>query len=180
MRARAKAIDMLAGSHASVREHALATTSHHLERARPIATHRRQRSRATRRLERLRCRDHDGTCVANGAAGSNEENDMGTAQNQNGNVDQQQSGQQQNMQGGAQGQSVGSPITNEAYNVISALASKLEGLEAYRKYCKDGSGQIWQQLTQIEVQGVQKLVDELETLVKAGKLRMGTPGKANG
>ena len=103
---------------------------------------------------------------------------MGTAQNQNGNVNQQQQGGQQNIQG--QTGNVGSPITNEAYNVISALASKLEGLEAYRKYSKDGSGQIWQQLTQIEVQGVQKLVDELETLVKDGKLRMGTPGKANG
>lgn len=111
---------------------------------------------------------------------------MATAQNQNGNVNQQQGGQQ-NVQGGqgniqgAQGQSnVGSPITNEAYNVISALAAKLEGLEAYRKYSKDASGQIWQQLTQIEVQGVQKLVDELEQLVKDGKLRLKTPGKANG
>lgn len=104
---------------------------------------------------------------------------MGTAQNQNGNVNQQQGGQQQNNMQGQTG-NVGSPITNEAYNVISALASKLEGLEAYRKYSKDGSGQIWQQLTQIEVQGVQKLVDELETLVKDGKLRMVTPGKANG
>ena len=92
---------------------------------------------------------------------------MGTAQNQNGNVNQQQGGQQ-NMQG-QQGQmgNVGSPITNEAYNVISALASKLEGLEAYRKYSKDGSGQIWQQLAQIEVQGVQKLVDLLHELDRA-------------
>ena len=101
---------------------------------------------------------------------------MATAQNQNGNVNQQQGGgQQSNMQSG---QSVGSPITNEAYNVISALASKLEGLEAYRKYCKDGGSQTWQQLTQLEVQGVQKLVDELEQLVKDGKLRLQTPGKA--
>jgi hypothetical protein len=110
---------------------------------------------------------------------------MATAQNQNGNVNQQQGGgqqqggQQQNLQGGTQG-NVGSPISNEAYNVISALASKLEGLEAYRKYAKDGSGQIWQQLTQIEVQGVEKLCDELEQIVKDGKLRMKTPGKANG
>ena len=104
---------------------------------------------------------------------------MGT----NGNVNQQQGGGQQNdMQSGMQGQtgSVGSPITNEAYNVISALASKLEGLEAYRKYCKDGGSQTWQQLTQLEVQGVQKLVDELEQIVKDGKLRLKTPGKANG
>jgi hypothetical protein len=109
---------------------------------------------------------------------------MATAQNQNGNVNQQQGGQQQNLQGQNQGQgqtgNVGSPISNEAYNVISALASKLEGLEAYRKYAKDGSGQIWQQLTQIEVQGVEKLCDELEQIVKDGKLRMKTPGKANG
>ena len=104
---------------------------------------------------------------------------MGTAQNQNGNVNQQQGGQQnQNLQGQGQTGNVGSPISNEAYNVISALASKLEGLEAYRKYSKDGSGQIWQQLTQIEVQGVQKLCDELEQIVKDGKLRMQTPGKA--
>jgi hypothetical protein len=109
---------------------------------------------------------------------------MATAQNQNGNVNQQQGGQQQNLQGQGQGQgqtgNVGSPISNDAYNVISALASKLEGLEAYRKYAKDGSGQIWQQLTQIEVQGVEKLCDELEQIVKDGKLRMKTPGKANG
>lgn len=106
---------------------------------------------------------------------------MGTPQNQNGNVNQQQGGGQQNVQG-EQGQTgnVGSPISNEAYNVIHALASKLEGLEAYRKYAKDGSGHIWQQLTQIEVQGVEKLVTELEQLVKNGKLRMHTPGKANG
>ena len=106
---------------------------------------------------------------------------MATAQNQNGNVNQQQGGQQnQNTQGQGQTGNVGSPISNEAYNVISALASKLEGLEAYRKYSNDGSGQIWQQLTQIEIEGVQKLCDELETLVKDGKLRMKTPGKANG
>ncbi len=107
---------------------------------------------------------------------------MATTQ-QNGNVQQQQQG---NVQGqgrdtgkGVQG-GVGSPISNEAYNVINALASKLEGLEAYRKYAKDGEGGIWQQLTQIELEGVKKLVDELEQIVKDGKLRMKEPGRANG
>ena len=105
---------------------------------------------------------------------------MANMQNQNGNVNQQGT-QQKDVQGGQQGTTgnVGSPISNEAYNVISALASKLEGLEAYRKYSKDGSGQIWQKLTQIELEGVQKLVDELEQIVKDGKLRLKTPGKAN-
>lgn len=78
------------------------------------------------------------------------------------------------MQGG-----VGSPITNEAYNVVTALQSKLEGLEAYRKYAKDGNGQIWQELTQTELQAVSRLVDELERLVKDGKFRMREPGRAN-
>ena len=42
-------------------------------------------------------------------------------------------------QGQEAGRGIGSPITNEAYNVITALQAKLEGLEAYRKYAKDGS-----------------------------------------
>ena len=75
------------------------------------------------------------------------------------------------------GQGVGSPISNAAYNVVSALHSKLEGLEAYRKYAQDG-GQIWQQLSQQEIQGVQTLVQELERLVREGKFRMQSPGQA--
>lgn len=71
----------------------------------------------------------------------------------------------------SQGPSVGSPISNEAYNLITALQAKLEGLEAYRKYQKDGSGQIWQELSQSDVQCVSRLLDELETMVKDGKLR---------
>ncbi len=81
----------------------------------------------------------------------------------------------QSQGGGQQAQGstgeVGSPISNEAYNVITALQAKLEGLEAYRKYSKDG-GSLWAQLTQTELQGVGILVDELERIVKDGKLRM--------
>ncbi len=75
-------------------------------------------------------------------------------------------------------QGVGSPISNEAYNVISALQAKLEGLEAYRKYQQDGGSQIWQQLSQQDNQAVQQLVQELEQLVQQGRLRPGTPGQA--
>ena len=66
---------------------------------------------------------------------------------------------------------VGSPISNEAYNVLSTLHSKLEGLEAYRKYQQDGSGQLWQQLSQQDNQAVEMLVQELERLVKSGDFR---------
>ena len=78
---------------------------------------------------------------------------------------------------GQQSQGVGSPISNEAYNVLSALHSKLEGLEAYRKYQQDG-GQIWQQLSQQDNQAVQMLVDELERMVQEGRFRLSTPGQA--
>lgn len=72
---------------------------------------------------------------------------------------------------------VGSPISNEAYDVIAALHAKLEGLEAYRKYMRDG-GTIWQQLSDSDVQCVDTLLGELESLVRNGKLRMRTPGQA--
>ena len=78
---------------------------------------------------------------------------------------------------GQQSQGVGSPISNEAYNVLSALHSKLEGLEAYRKYQQDG-GQIWQQLSQQDNQAVQMLVGELERMVQEGRFRLSTPGQA--
>ncbi len=74
---------------------------------------------------------------------------------------------------------VGSPISNEAYDVIAALHAKLEGLEAYRKYSKDENAELWRDLTQVELQTVGKLVDQLERIVKDGKLRMQEPGKAH-
>lgn len=72
---------------------------------------------------------------------------------------------------------VGSPITNDAYNVIAALHSKLEGLEAYRKYSRDAQGDLWRDLTNAEIGCVSRLVDELERIVKEGKLRMVEPGR---
>jgi hypothetical protein len=82
-----------------------------------------------------------------------------------------QNQQQQSKQGGGMEGNLGSPISNEAYNVINALANKLEGLEAYRKYAKDGKQQVWEEVSDHERQGVMLLVDELERLVKDGKLR---------
>lgn len=72
---------------------------------------------------------------------------------------------------------VGSPIGNDAYNLISALQSKLEGLEAYRKYQSSGNNQIWQQLSNLDNQAVQLLTQELERLVQAGGLHPRQPGQ---
>lgn len=77
---------------------------------------------------------------------------------------------------GADYRNVGSPITNEAYNVITALQTKLEGLEAYRKFAVDGDAQLWQALAQAETQAVALLVDRLEHLVAEGKFRL-VPGR---
>lgn len=74
------------------------------------------------------------------------------------------------------GRQVGSPISNDAYNIITALQAKLEGLEAYRKYTRDGGSEIWEQLCEDEIESVGVLVDELERIVKEGKLRLGLPG----
>jgi hypothetical protein len=71
---------------------------------------------------------------------------------------------------------IGSPLSNEAYDVITALQAKLEGLEAYRKYAKDGNPDFWKQLTSADVECVGKLLTELENLVNKGHLRMRAPG----
>ena len=62
--------------------------------------------------------------------------------------------------------------------MLSTLHTKLEGLEAYRKYQQDGSQQLWQQLSQQDNQAVEMLVSELERMVQSGTFRMKQPGKA--
>lgn len=79
-------------------------------------------------------------------------------------------------QSNQQARGAGSPISNEAYNVLTALQSKLEGLEAYRKYAQDGNGDLWRDLAQQDTQSIERLVKELEQLVQNGRLRMATAG----
>jgi hypothetical protein len=68
------------------------------------------------------------------------------------------------------GEGVGSPISHEAYNVISALHAKYEGLEAYRKYGWDGDQRIWKELSDRDDEAVRLLCDELEKLAREGRL----------
>jgi hypothetical protein len=81
-------------------------------------------------------------------------------------------------QAGQGSRGIGSPISNEAYDVLSALHSKLEGLEAYRKYAQNGNDQLWQQLSQQDNQAVETLIGELERLVRENMFRLQTPGRA--
>lgn len=68
------------------------------------------------------------------------------------------------------GEGVGSPISHDAYNVISALHAKYEGLEAYRKYSWDGDQLIWKELSDRDDEAVRLLCDELEKLAREGRL----------
>ena len=79
-----------------------------------------------------------------------------------------QGGERGMMEGG-----LGSPVSNDAYNVIACLHEKLQGLEAMRKFSKDADDQTWKKITQFDVQAVDVLLDELERMVKDGKLRTG-------
>ena len=71
------------------------------------------------------------------------------------------------------GQAEQTLVPNEVYNVLMALASKLEGLAAYNKYEQDGgaAGQLWQQLRQQDEQAVRQLLQQLEQLAQQGRLR---------
>jgi hypothetical protein len=96
------------------------------------------------------------------------------------NPNETQGSQRQGRQAGVSesGQGVGSPVSNEAFNVISALHKKLEGLEAFRKYARDGNERIWTELSQRDNEAVRVLVDELEKLVRDGRFRLGQPGQS--
>jgi hypothetical protein len=75
-------------------------------------------------------------------------------------------------------QTIGSPISNEVYDILAVLHKKLEGLEAYRKYVQDGGNpQLWQYLTQADTQCVQYLMQELERIVQTGQHRLRQPGQ---
>ena len=84
-------------------------------------------------------------------------------------------------QTGGQSQGVGSPISDEAYNVITALQTKLEGLAVYQKYQQSSTRrQIWQQLSDLDNQAVQILSQELERLVQQGHLSTGGQSQTAG
>lgn len=89
---------------------------------------------------------------------------------------QQQAGMGPSMGGQQQAQGIGSPVSNECYNVLTALQSKLKGMEAYRKYAQSGGNpQLWQYLTQLDQQAVQILTQQVEQMAQAGQLRFRQP-----
>ena len=64
-------------------------------------------------------------------------------------------------------------VDNEVYNLIATIATKLQGLAAYRKYEQDGQANdpIWQELRQHDEEAVRRLMQQLEQFAQQGKLQ---------
>jgi hypothetical protein len=57
-----------------------------------------------------------------------------------------------------------SPVDDATYNVLMALASKLEAIDTYKKYSNDGKhGDLWRQLAHEDRQHADRLLQELRS-----------------
>jgi hypothetical protein len=60
-----------------------------------------------------------------------------------------------------------SPVDNGTYNLMQALVSKLEAIEAYGRYAKDDGGEIFEQLLEEERDHAQRLLGQLKQRIQA-------------
>ncbi len=64
------------------------------------------------------------------------------------------------------------PVDDATYDLLQALTSKLEALDAYRTYMQDqssGNAQLFQQLVQEDLQHAQQLLDALRQKLGSGR-----------
>jgi hypothetical protein len=59
------------------------------------------------------------------------------------------------------GEWIESPIDDATYDVLMALASKLEAIDTYRTYAEDGNAGLWQELARDERRHADRLMTEL-------------------
>jgi hypothetical protein len=64
-------------------------------------------------------------------------------------------------QAGADGAWIESPIDDATYDVVMALASKLEAIDTYRTYAQDGNAGLWEELARDERRHADRLVLQL-------------------
>jgi hypothetical protein len=63
-----------------------------------------------------------------------------------------------------------SPIDDETYDVLMALASKLEAIDTYQKYEKDGAdADLWQQMARDDRRHADRLKDALRRHLTANR-----------
>jgi hypothetical protein len=56
---------------------------------------------------------------------------------------------------------VESPVDDETYDVLMALASKLEAIDTYRTYAEDGRAELWREIARDDRRHAEMLVTEL-------------------
>jgi rubrerythrin len=61
------------------------------------------------------------------------------------------------------GKSGTSPVDDRMYNVMQALVSKLEAIEAYEMYADDDGGHVFQELIADERRHAERLLEELRS-----------------
>jgi hypothetical protein len=59
------------------------------------------------------------------------------------------------------------PVDNGTYNLMQALVSKLEAIEAYGRYAKDDGGQIFRELVEEERDHADRLLEQLKERIRA-------------
>jgi rubrerythrin len=65
---------------------------------------------------------------------------------------------------------VESPVDDPTYNVLMALASKLEAIDTYRKYADDGANSaLWLQLAEDDRRHADRLLQELKGLLSTNR-----------
>ena len=60
-----------------------------------------------------------------------------------------------------------SPVDDRTYNVLQALVSKLEAIEAYDRYAQDEGGELFRGLLEDERRHADRLLGELRTRLNA-------------
>ena len=58
---------------------------------------------------------------------------------------------------------VESPVDDATYDVMMALASKLEGIDTYHVYAQDGNAEMWRQMAEDDRRHADLLLTELKS-----------------
>jgi len=56
---------------------------------------------------------------------------------------------------------IDSPVDDDTYNILMALASKLEAIDTYKKYASNGDQGLWRELASDDRRHAERLYDTL-------------------
>lgn len=60
-----------------------------------------------------------------------------------------------------------SPVDNATYNLMQALVSKLEAIEAYGRYAQDDGGEVFSELVEEERAHADRLLEQLRQRLRS-------------